>query len=104
MSTEQVTFPTAELIEHIIIDVFWRRADQQAITDLFGVFVLSPPVTALAKWYLIPLLGFVIIAGLGELLPVPDILDALFEDVSHVGRAHAIQAAKPNAAIIVNRH
>ena len=104
MSPEQVTLPAAELVEQVIVDVFWRSTDQQAVTDLLGILILSPPVTAFAKWYLIPLLGFVVIAGFGELFAMPDILDALFKNVAHISRTYAIEAAKSNAAVIMNGH
>src|SRR6516225_3290832 len=94
VTTEEIALPTREPADQIVIDVFRRTSDQKTIFDFFGVFVLSPAVASLAERNFVPLCGLVIVAGLGELLAVPDFIHVFFEHVPHVGCAHSVETAQ----------
>src|SRR5262249_55027560 len=104
VAAEQIALPTREPANQVVVDIFRRAADQEAVFDFFGVFVLSPAVASLAERDFVPLCGLVIVAGLGELLAVPDFTHVFFEHVPHVGRAHSVETAQAYAAVVVHRH
>src|SRR5262249_41074628 len=104
VAAEQIALPTREPANQIVVDIFRRTPDQETVFDFFGVFVLGPAVTSLAERDFVPLGGLVIVAGLGEFLAIPDLAHALFEHVTHVGCPHAVETARPYAAVVVQWH
>src|SRR5215813_7499038 len=81
VAAKQIALPTRQPANQIVVDIFRRAPDQKTVFDFFGVFVLGPAVASLAERDFVPLCGLVIVAGLGELLTMPDIAHALFEHV-----------------------
>src|SRR5215472_6901394 len=99
VAAEQIALPTREPANQIVINIFRRASDQKTIFDFFAVFVLSPAVASLAERDFVPLCSFVIVAGLGEFLAMPDLAHVFFEHVTHVGCPHSIKTAQPHAAV-----
>src|SRR5215469_11098675 len=104
VAAEQIALPTREPANQVVIDVFRRTPDQKTVFDFFGVFVLRPAVASFAERNFVPLCGLVIVAGLGELLAMPNFLDAFVEYIAHVGGTHPVETAQPHAAVVVHRH
>src|SRR5262249_17235398 len=104
VAAQQIALPTREPANQVVVDIFRRAPDQKTVFDFFGVFVLSPAVASFAERNFVPLRGLVIVAGLVEILAMPDFAHALFEHVTHVGWPHAVETAQPYAAVVVHRH
>src|SRR5262245_24789714 len=104
VAAEQIALPTREPAKQVVVDIFRRAPDQKTVYVYFGVFVLSPAVASFAERDFVPLCGLVIVAGLGELLAMPDFAHVLFEHVTHVGCPHSVETAQPHAAVVVHRH
>src|SRR5262249_3748607 len=104
VAAKEIALPARKPIDQIVVDVFRRASNEEAISDFLAVFVLRPTVAAFAKRDFVPLRRLMIVARLGEFLAVPNLLDALVEYVAHVGGAHAIETAQPHAAVVMDRH
>src|SRR5262249_12552078 len=104
VAAEQIALPTRKPANQVVVDIFRRTSDQKTVFDFFAVFVLSPAVASLAERDFVPLCGLMIVAGLGEFLALPNLLDAFVEYIAHVGSAYAVETAQPYAAIVVHRH
>src|SRR5215471_3503013 len=104
VAAQQIALPTREPANQVVVDIFRRAPDQKTVFDFFGVFVLGPAVASLAERDFVPLRGLMIVAGLGEFLAMPNLLDAFVEYIAHVGCPHSVETAQPHAAVVVHRH
>src|SRR6185437_8873284 len=104
MASEEAARPVLQPIDLVVINVFWRTANEEPIADFFFVLILRPAIARLAKGNFVPLPSLVIIAHFCEGLAIPHAADPIFEDVSHIRGSQPVEAAQPHTTVVVDRH
>src|SRR6185437_7216554 len=104
VAAEQVALPVPDALDRVVIGVFGRAADEEPVAHLLLILVLRPAIARLAERHFVPLSGLVIVARLGKFLAMPHGADAVLEDIAHVGCAQPIEAAEPDAAVVMDGH
>ena len=103
MRPVKVLVPVFDAVDPVVIGIFGGAADEQSIPDNVLVLVARPAVTRFADWYLVPLAALVKPAHGGELRSVPHAFHTVFEDVAHVVFVEAVQTAKGDIAVCIDR-
>src|SRR4051812_18995729 len=104
MSAEQIACPVFQTLDRVVIHIFGRAADQEAVAYLFRVFVLSPAIAGFAERHFVPLLGLMVVARLRKFLALPNLPHTLLKDIAHISGSKPVEAAQAHAAVMMDRH